>query len=200
MTNRWNTTAALPASTVGRAPTHRARHSRRNCGDRSHNDHRSKHASGLPCPMPIGYRIDNTQGLTIGVWQGALTADDIAVATEELFANPAWPPPGRKHLTDLTTLRATPDLEQLAEMHRASGLARGIRLAVVASDHFDEARKYEQAVASAGLVVIVFTQVQSACSWLGVDYASAQAAIGELRRELRDRPGGSTRTTSSTAP
>ena len=136
--------------------------------------------------MPIGYRIDESQGLTIGVWHGALTGDDISAATEELFEDPAWPPTGRKHLTDLTTLGATPDLEQLAEMHKASGLARGIRLAVVASDHFDEARKYERAVASAGLVVIVFTQVQSACSWLGVDYVSTQAAIGELRRELRD--------------
>lgn len=140
--------------------------------------------------MPIGYRIDTSQGLTIGVWHGALSADDIAVATEELFADPDWPPVGRKHLTDLTTLGATPDLEGLALMHKASGLASGVRLAVVASEHFDEARKYEQAVSAAGLTVIVFTHVHSACAWLGVDYESAQVAIGEVRRALRDRPGG----------
>jgi hypothetical protein len=142
--------------------------------------------------MPIGYRIEASQGLTIGVWHGDLTSEDIADATRRLFADPDWPPPGRKHLTDLTTVRTTPDLEQLAEIHKASGLTAGIRLAVVATDHFDEARKYEHAVASAGLDVMVFTQVPSACAWLGIEYAPAQRVIGDLRAELREGAEGST--------
>jgi hypothetical protein len=150
--------------------------------------------------MPIGYRIDEAQGLTIGVWHGDLTATEIVDATEKLFADPGWPPLGRKHLTDLTTVRTMPDLEALANVHKATGRASGIRLAVVASEHFDEARKYEHAVATAGLAVIVFTQVPSACAWLGVDYTASQTAIRELRRELRDDPDGSVGIAASATP
>jgi len=140
--------------------------------------------------MPIGYRIDQSLGVTIGVWHGDIGAEEIAAATERLFAEPDWPPSGGRHLTDLTTVRTMPDLEELAKAHKALGRARGIRLAVVASEHFDEARRYEHAVATAGLAVVVFTQVPSACAWLGIDYTATQTAINELRRQLRETASG----------
>lgn len=50
-------------------------------------------------------------------------------------------------------------------------------MAVVTRQDFRKARLYEQMLGSASVNVIVFTQLNPACIWLGVAMKEAQASI-----------------------
>lgn len=52
---------------------------------------------------------------------------------------------------------------------------------MVTRQDFRKARLYEQMVGSASVNVIVFTQLNPACIWLGVDMKEAQAWISSKR-------------------
>lgn len=67
--------------------------------------------------MAIGYRLDTTLGLTVVVWDGAVTGDEAEDHVRRLRADPGWPP-GPKHLLDTTTAVLIPNVAntKLVEM------------------------------------------------------------------------------------
>ena len=137
--------------------------------------------------MGIGYRIDEALGLTVVVWDGAVTGDEAEDHVRSLRAEPDWPP-GRLHLLDATSVTSVPRVRdtKLVEMLGDIAEWRRIRFAVVATDAFEEATSFQQAAAALGVShVIVFNELTTACGWLGVELASIRVILGELRRELR---------------
>jgi hypothetical protein len=69
---------------------------------------------------------------------------------------------------------------------RAKHLSR-IRSAIVADRGFDAARRLEEAAEAAGGVRnIMFNDVGTACTWLGVPSVTVKTIVDELRAELRD--------------
>ena len=137
--------------------------------------------------MGIAYRLDQTQGLTIVVWDGTVTEGDVEEQVRRLAADPDWPP-GLRQLSDMTSATSVPDvantniIEMIAEMPEA----RPIRFAFVAREGFAAVRRYERAVETVGVTrVIVFNDLPTACTWLGVDEVATRATIDALRQELR---------------
>jgi hypothetical protein len=141
-------------------------------------------------PVGIAYRLDPDAGVTFVVLHGAVSEDDMRAHQEQLGADPGWPA-GSKQLADLSTAHLPPLGTRIAEAFEGSEKTAGLRLAVVATEAFAHARAFERDVKEVGLTemnVIVFNQVQGACTWLGVEYDHANAVIREIREDLRRPP------------
>ena len=145
--------------------------------------------------MGIGYRCDQASDLALAVWHGPVSAaewnDQVCSLVAELDERPT-----RRFLTDL---RAAGDVSAITDEHIseiAELFATGVRgtkakVAVVASELFEAAERFEREPALAGAVTtIVFSHLGTACAWLGVDTDLVHRRITELRREIIERNAG----------
>jgi hypothetical protein len=140
--------------------------------------------------MGVGYRLDHELGLTVTVFDGAVTGEEWRSTVLEIFADASWPP-GRLNLTDLRTA----DLSAVTRADRAEIYAInaqradklvGMKSATVGGVNFETARKFERDDRTSGLRIIPFDDLGPACEWLGVDARAVGSLIAELRRQLRD--------------
>jgi hypothetical protein len=126
------------------------------------------------------------------VWDGAVTGADWRAHLEAVFDDPDWPI-GPRHLTDLRTADISTitaaDREDIVAMYAPHlEKLRGMKSAAVAGDNFGRSSEFESHNEPPGLSLIVFNDLLNACTWLGIDKATAQATITELRLELRAQP------------
>ena len=63
----------------------------------------------------------------------------------------------------------------------------GRRVAVVAGKEFDRSKLFENLVKSHLLNVIVFNDLSTACTWLGIDTMETQQEIQQIHIKLRDK-------------
>jgi len=139
--------------------------------------------------VAIAYQLDHALGLTLVVWDGVVTGHDAEEQVRRLRSDPDWPP-GPLHVLDTTSVSSVPTVAEtkLIEMLAEIAESRQIRVAVVASDAFDEATRFQEAASAVGVSrVIVFNELSTACAWIGIDVAATQAAISALRGELREQ-------------
>ena len=139
--------------------------------------------------MGIGYRLDRSRGLTLVVWDGAITGDDAEDHVRSLFDDPEWPP-GPLHLLDATSAASVPIVAntKLVDLAVNAAETRRVRFALVQHMGFDEATYFEREASSRGLSqVIVFNDISTACTWLGLDVGPIRATVTEMRREIRAR-------------
>jgi hypothetical protein len=128
--------------------------------------------------------------LMVGVWHGTVSGAEWQDFTRRQLADdPNWPP-GKRHLTDLTTFDPSElnveDLDVVAGLYsdRITKIARR-RQAIVASSGWEIARAFERRMQRLGATTVVFNSVAAACNWLGADLESMRGIIGELRDDLR---------------
>jgi hypothetical protein len=145
--------------------------------------------------MGIAYRMDKSQGLMTIVWDGSVTADDWRAHLEAMFDDPNWPI-GPRNLTDLrsadvSSVTAADQAEIVAMYAPHQDKLRGMKSAAVAGDNFESSTEFGNQNEPPGLSLIVFNDLVTACTWLGVDKAIAQATVTELRQELRSEPAQS---------
>jgi hypothetical protein len=135
--------------------------------------------------MPIGHRAVEALGCTIAVWDGNLTSEDMSQQLIRLASDPSWPP-GPSHLVDATTLEDVIILDpQLLELlYEGTQLVHRIRVAVVVRpDFLDETRAHFHTAVEA-FDAATFTDVYTACAYLGVSPVAVRDVIDELRREF----------------
>jgi hypothetical protein len=140
----------------------------------------------------IAYRLDRNQGLMTIVWDGEVTAADWRAHLEAIFEDPEWPV-GPRNLTDLRSADISTitgaDREDIVAMYAPHlDKLRGMKSAAVAGDNFEQSSEFESQNQPQGLSLIVFNDLLNACTWLGVDKATAQATITEIRLALRAQP------------
>ena len=144
--------------------------------------------------MSIVYRIDPEIGITFVVYDGPVTGEEFEAHTRRLMADPGWPPDRKLHLTDMTSQIKPEQLRREvieATAHLWGTLPNqlaGMKIAVVASEGFENARRFEAAVSKHGPTTVVFNLVSTACMWLGVDIETAERAIKALRSQAREGP------------
>src|SRR5690349_7471441 len=115
--------------------------------------------------MSIVYKIDPEIGITYVVFDGVVTGEEYEAHTRRLLADPAWPPSRKLHLTDVTS-QITPEalphnvIEAMADLWgtRTHGLDR-MKIAVVASEGFQNARLFESRVVRHGPSMVVFNMI-----------------------------------------
>ena len=138
--------------------------------------------------MGIGYRIDKALGLTLVVWDGVVTGEDAEDHVRALFDDPDWPP-GRIHLLDASSAKSVPIVAntKLVDLAVNAAETRRIRFALVQHMGFEEATYFEREASTRGLSqVIVFNDISTACTWLGLDGAAIRAMTADMRREIRE--------------
>jgi len=138
--------------------------------------------------MGIAYRADRLLGCTTSIWDGDIDAEDVQQHLITLAGDPDWPP-GRLHLTDLTTVGdvTVPDPDLLALLYEGTNLSEELQVAVVVRSDFPPEPGPRFASATSQMSATTFTDVAGACAHLGVDAAVVQATIEDLREELRRR-------------
>ena len=138
--------------------------------------------------MGVAYRCDHGLGCTFVVFEGALTPESRADAERTLLADAAFPP-GPAVLLDIAavtdTFTFTPAVvSEIAAGWRALAAELGpIKIAMVTSALWKQAHQFSLEVEGSGVRVIVFTNGDSAASWLGLDPASARSILQELSTE-----------------
>jgi hypothetical protein len=145
--------------------------------------------------MGIAYRLDKAQGLMTFVWDGTVTADDWRAHLEAIFNDPDWPA-GNRNLTDLrsadiSSITAADQADIVTMYAPHADKVRGMKSAAVAGDNFEASTEFGNQGEPSGLSLIVFNDLVTACTWLGVDKSAAQATVTELRQELRTQPAPS---------
>jgi hypothetical protein len=137
----------------------------------------------------IAYRVDEPEGLSIGVWAGRVTVEEVAHHVATLAATPAWGAHGRI-LTDLSALDedSRPTVEQISKLvelirSELSGRTAALQWAVIANTAFDDATRFAEGLADDARRLIVFSTVLPACTWLGVDASRVLRVAAELRDE-----------------
>jgi hypothetical protein len=137
--------------------------------------------------MPIVYRADEALGCTIAIWDGDLTSDEMREQLVRLASDPDWPL-GRSHLIDATTIDKVilPERELVELLYEGTRLVRKSRIAVLLSaDFFDADRPlYENAATE--FDAATFTDLDSACAYLGLHAPEVQLSVEQLRTELAE--------------
>jgi hypothetical protein len=137
--------------------------------------------------MSIRYRINSKIGVTIAVWSGKTTADEILAHVQRLVDDPLWPPPRRLQLGDLrrgTSLARMDD----ATLQKAANILGGhldkivgSKIAFVASAAFEKTSTFKRYMSIYPLSIIVFNSLDTACTWLGIDLPETERTIEEIR-------------------
>ncbi len=140
--------------------------------------------------MPIAYRCDADLGITISVWEGAVTVEEWRDLVRRQLADPDWPC-GRLSLADATTAGNTAAISdeeicEVAAMYRTQQTRiAGIKAARVSPHETRGALTFQRAMGPSGPTTLVFDDLEAACAWLGVSVDDVRPTLEELREELR---------------
>ena len=140
--------------------------------------------------MGIARRHIEAVDLIITVWDGVIDPAAWSRAVDGEVAAPASAQANRR-LTDARTADSSAvtyaDVEAMAA--NLSGLSvdlTRVRLAIVATTGWQTAQHFEVSMRKYGVTTVVFTDIHTACAWLGVDAPFTLAIVDEMREELRD--------------
>jgi hypothetical protein len=141
--------------------------------------------------MGIAYRCVENIGLCVSVWDGVVTDEQRRQHMTALEADPKWGAGGLL-LTDLTGVSAAtrPSAKQILETaaefsERLAPTVRDAKWAMVAGETFVLAQRFGSYLEEEVPRLIVFNDLATACTWLGVDGAEVGTLLDELRAEVR---------------
>ena len=140
--------------------------------------------------MAIAYRTQRASGLSIGVLDGEITAEQYYEFAARQNADPDWHASTRSLIDARTVLTPVLLLEKVAAFADVYAEMRANdppgRTAIVAGHDFNLARDYGELRTSSGTFTIAFHDLESACIWLETALDEARRTIAELRDELRE--------------
>jgi len=136
--------------------------------------------------MGIAYRINKALGCTVVVWDGSITAEHQTEHVLRLAADPEWPP-GRVHLTDLTTPTEVtlPDPTLVDVLIEGTDVRDHVDKAIVVRPGFLSGTCIQESRTSLGARSRPFSDLDRACAHLNVNAATIRTTIEALREELR---------------
>jgi hypothetical protein len=137
----------------------------------------------------IAYRSDQGLGLTIVVGDGVVTGEDWRAHVSRMTGDPEWPI-GRLGLTDLSTADTSAitgdDIREIATSFGSRGRQKSRKGAIVAGDAaYRSAVTFQQARGPTGLRIRIFSDLYSACEWLGISIEDVAPTVDELRLAIR---------------
>jgi hypothetical protein len=139
--------------------------------------------------MSIRYRINNKIGVTIVVWSGETTAAEFLAHVQRLVDDPRWPPTRRLQLGDMRRATSFARMDDKTLQNAANILGRhldkiaGSKVAFVADKAFEKSSTFRRFMSIYPLSLIVFNDLDTACTWLGIDLQETERTIAEIRRE-----------------
>ena len=139
--------------------------------------------------MGILYRIDQQQGITLTVWDGAVKPAEWLAHLERMLADADWPGRRRIQISDLRTASVEgideATLKAAADLLGQDTQIANMKAAIVAGEAFKKAAQFERFIAQYRSSVIVFNTLMTACTWLGVEVEAVERGLRALRAEVR---------------
>ena len=145
--------------------------------------------------MGINYSCDRQRDIIFLVWDGKVTWDNWLTHIHKLQAEPDWSAISRV-IADLQTANDTSsmgnrEIDQAADIFGSQRhLLSRKRIAVIARDEFGKSKRFGDAIAKFGAIFIVFSNLNTACLFLGIDEQEARQKFAELRASLRSGATG----------
>jgi len=142
--------------------------------------------------MAIQYRIDKELGIAFTVWEGAVTEEEQMAHLGRMAADPSWPAKNRMLLVDLRTTTAYKTFDETTLNRVVSHLSErraniaNMKIAIMAHEAYELSNLFQRLVKIFPITVIVFNDVHTACTWLGVDAGKAEHTLQQLRSQLRE--------------
>jgi len=135
--------------------------------------------------MPIVYRADRTLSCTISIWHGHVTRRDQRRQAIQLSSDPTWPA-GPRHLVDGTTITTLtmPEPDLLELLYQGTELVDEMRVAALVRPGFFNKPRGAYKTPSHEFHIAVFTDLDAASYYLGLDRMAVEAVIDELRHQL----------------
>jgi hypothetical protein len=135
--------------------------------------------------MPNHYSVLNDSNLVMEFWMGHVTQQEI-LAHERRHLNDPLIQPGASVLVDAmqASFESTVDeVKKIAGLYsRVAGRLKVGRVAILVNrDAYERALVFLKEVQGYGVNVIVFSSLDIACTWLGIDAAIARAELRLLR-------------------
>ncbi|MDT8069094.1 MAG: hypothetical protein ROO76_13095 [Terriglobia bacterium] len=135
--------------------------------------------------MPIRYRCDRTKGITYVAWKGSPSRQEWQESTNRMLTDPLWPG-GDLYLTDtrladVRHLEDPPFLEQIAR--NFVGRVSQLKHAIVAASGYATAERFQEKMNKLGFTCIVFSSLDTACLWLGIELRETEKILQELQSE-----------------
>jgi len=144
--------------------------------------------------MGISYRCDPATGVSIEVWHGAVSLDVARLHVEQLAKDPEWAA-SRRIITDLRGLEpdSRPTADQIkglgdAFLQQLAYLVSDAKWSVIADEAFAEALVFGEQIRHEVRRMIVFSNLVTACVWLGVEPDDVRPVIEDLRRQMVEWP------------
>jgi hypothetical protein len=109
-----------------------------------------------------------------------------------MIADPDWSACSRLiadvHAVKDTSSIGTEEVDQAVKIFASAPAAlRGKRGAAIAADTFGRASRLSQLVARFGALLVVFNNLDTACTFLDIDLTEARGTIEQLRSRLRSQ-------------
>lgn len=139
--------------------------------------------------MPIGYKVAHGGKLLVEVWTGTITKRDL-LAHHELYLNDETILPGRSEFVDITRASGPSigeeELQQFVDAYRSHAPKMvNTNIAIVAAGKgFDQALTYERLSTPHLITVVVFNEIDTACTWLGVNEGEVRVLIQEILQKM----------------
>lgn len=127
--------------------------------------------------------------VSVDVWSGTIEPRAAERHVEKLAAEPEWGVQGLI-LTDLTGIaeESRPSADTLRHVaaifvERMGDRVRDAKWAVVADVTFEDATRFSHYVEATAPRMIVFNQLTTACTWLGINESDVRTIIEEIRTD-----------------
>ena len=138
--------------------------------------------------MGIVYRVDQSLGTALVLWDGTINAQEFLSHVRNLTADQNWPPHTKRHLSDLRTAIVDDSIDDevlkaAAELFGRHPKIATLRAAIVAAESYVKAGVFERLITPYRPFVFVFNTLRPACMWLGIDAAQTEGSLRSLRTD-----------------
>ncbi len=147
----------------------------------------NEHEVMIPVPrQPVTYEVMENGKLVLEYWQGDISRDELILHSQQHLTD-SRVIPGASALADARGAQFSVNPEDVPEivdrLYAAyAGRLRIGKCAVLVSDQaYGLARTYERVAGKYGINVIVFTSLDVACRWLGVDMEVVEKFVNRAR-------------------
>lgn len=134
--------------------------------------------------MPNAYVVSDNGKVVLERWVGTVTHEELLAHERAQLLDPAIKP-GAVMLVDATLARFETPLEavhELTDLYRAAGVRRVVKCAMLVNNEtYEQAQLFAAQAGRLGVSIIVFSLIDTACLWLGIDRDQTLARLRSIK-------------------
>ena len=132
--------------------------------------------------MSIISRVDKEKGITLAMWDGAVTEEKMLANLRKLVADPDWPAKRRLYLSDLRTISVyitidvTSIKKVLAFLRKFPNKMANVKMAIVTNEVCQISNFFQRLMSKYPLTGTAFNSLDPPCTWLNINAEESERA------------------------